>query len=102
MLSFDTDALHPHPREDTSHFQITNGILQNPAAAASGFEPGLTRLQFDPNSVINDTWRPPTLRIELRPSRGKSSDRDVARFLDKAVWAPVFFGPGNQILRRGD
>ena len=32
ILSFDGDALHPISLEDTSHFQITKGILQNPAA----------------------------------------------------------------------
>ena len=31
ILSFDADALHPISLEDTSHFQITKGILQNPA-----------------------------------------------------------------------
>lgn len=31
ILSFDGDALHPIALEDTSHFQITRGILQNPA-----------------------------------------------------------------------
>jgi predicted ATPase len=31
ILSFDGDALHPTSLEDTSHFQITKGILQNPA-----------------------------------------------------------------------
>lgn len=31
ILSFDGDALHPASLEDTSHFQITKGILQNPA-----------------------------------------------------------------------
>ena len=31
ILSFDGDALHPITLEDTSHFQITKGILQNPA-----------------------------------------------------------------------
>jgi predicted ATPase len=31
ILSFDGDALHPISLEDTSHFQITKGILQNPA-----------------------------------------------------------------------
>jgi predicted ATPase len=31
ILSFDGDALHPITFEDTSHFQITKGILQNPA-----------------------------------------------------------------------
>jgi predicted ATPase len=32
ILSFDGDALHPIALEDTTHFQITKGILQNPAA----------------------------------------------------------------------
>jgi predicted ATPase len=32
ILSFDGDALHPISIEETSHFQITKGILQNPAA----------------------------------------------------------------------
>jgi predicted ATPase len=32
ILSFDGDALHPISLEDTSHFKITKGILQNPAA----------------------------------------------------------------------
>jgi predicted ATPase len=32
ILSFDGEALHPIALEDTSHFQITKGILQNPAA----------------------------------------------------------------------
>jgi predicted ATPase len=31
ILSFDGDALRPTSLEDTSHFQITKGILQNPA-----------------------------------------------------------------------
>lgn len=31
ILSFDGDALRPVSLEDTSHFQITRGILQNPA-----------------------------------------------------------------------
>lgn len=31
ILSFDGDALHLISLEDTSHFQITKGILQNPA-----------------------------------------------------------------------
>ena len=31
ILSFDGDALRPTALEDTSHFQITKGILQNPA-----------------------------------------------------------------------
>jgi predicted ATPase len=31
ILSFDGDALHPISLEDTLHFQITKGILQNPA-----------------------------------------------------------------------
>jgi predicted ATPase len=31
ILSFDGDALGPTSLEDTSHFQITKGILQNPA-----------------------------------------------------------------------
>lgn len=31
ILSFDGDAVHPVSLEDTSHFQITKGILQNPA-----------------------------------------------------------------------
>ena len=31
ILSFDGDALRPISLEDTSHFQITKGILQNPA-----------------------------------------------------------------------
>jgi predicted ATPase len=31
ILSFDGDVLHPISLEDTSHFQITKGILQNPA-----------------------------------------------------------------------
>lgn len=31
ILSFDGDALRPTSLEDTSHFQITQGILQNPA-----------------------------------------------------------------------
>ena len=31
ILSFDGEALHPVALEDTSHFQITKGILQNPA-----------------------------------------------------------------------
>jgi predicted ATPase len=32
ILSFDGDALRPTSIEETSHFQITKGILQNPAA----------------------------------------------------------------------
>src|SRR5215831_3307215 len=32
ILSFDGDAIHPIALEDTSHCQITRGILQNPAA----------------------------------------------------------------------
>jgi predicted ATPase len=32
ILSFDGDALHPVSLEDTSHFQITKGILQNPGS----------------------------------------------------------------------
>jgi predicted ATPase len=31
ILSFEGDALRPISLEDTSHFQITKGILQNPA-----------------------------------------------------------------------
>jgi predicted ATPase len=31
ILSFDGEALHPISIEETSHFQITKGILQNPA-----------------------------------------------------------------------
>ena len=31
ILSFDGDALHPVSLEETSHFQITKGILQNPS-----------------------------------------------------------------------
>jgi len=31
ILSFDSDALHPIALDETSHFQITKGILQNPA-----------------------------------------------------------------------
>ena len=31
ILSFDGEALRPTVLEDTSHFQITKGILQNPA-----------------------------------------------------------------------
>jgi predicted ATPase len=31
ILSFDGDVLHPISIEETSHFQITKGILQNPA-----------------------------------------------------------------------
>ena len=31
ILSFDADVLRPTSLEDTSHFQITRGILQNPA-----------------------------------------------------------------------
>jgi len=31
ILSFDGDALRATSLEDTSHFQITKGILQNPA-----------------------------------------------------------------------
>ena len=31
ILSFDDNAPHPITLEDTSHFQITKGILQNPA-----------------------------------------------------------------------
>jgi predicted ATPase len=31
ILSFDGDALRPTALEDTSHFQITKGILENPA-----------------------------------------------------------------------
>jgi len=31
ILSFDGDALRPTSLEDTSHFQITKGILKNPA-----------------------------------------------------------------------
>ena len=32
LLSFDDGAIHPVRVEDTSHYQITKGILQNPAA----------------------------------------------------------------------
>jgi predicted ATPase len=32
ILSFDGDTLHPIVLADTSHFQITKGILQNPNA----------------------------------------------------------------------
>jgi predicted ATPase len=32
ILSFDGDALHQVILEETSHYQITRGILQNPAA----------------------------------------------------------------------
>ena len=32
ILSFDGDAIHPIALEDTSHYQITRGILQNPAS----------------------------------------------------------------------
>jgi predicted ATPase len=32
ILSFDGEAVHPISLEETSHFQITKGILQNPAA----------------------------------------------------------------------
>ena len=46
ILSFDGDALRPISLEDTSHFQITKGILQNPAVywrhlreTESGFRP---------------------------------------------------------------
>jgi len=61
ILSFDGDALRPVSLEDTSHFQITKGILQNPAVYWKHLQESRSD-QVQPSSRQPGTSRPPRMR----------------------------------------
>jgi len=64
ILSFDGDALRPISLEDTSHFQITNGILQNPAVYCKH----LNEKADAPNEPLRNESRKPNRRRVRRPN----------------------------------
>src|SRR5262249_17710057 len=64
ILSFDGDALRPISLEDTSHFQITNGILQNPTVYCKH----LNEKADAPNEPLRNESRKPNRRRVRRPN----------------------------------
>jgi predicted ATPase len=62
ILSFDGEAIYPVALEDTAHFQITKGILQNPAAY-------WRHLKESPNGDGSNSGEP------ARRSRSRSASR---------------------------
>jgi predicted ATPase len=47
LLSFDGDSVHSMPLEETSHYQITRGILQNPASYWKHLQAGVDENDAD-------------------------------------------------------
>jgi len=64
ILSFDGDALRDISLEDTSHFQITKGILQNPAV----YWKHLEEKADDQNEPLHTKPRKSNPRRVRRPS----------------------------------
>ena len=58
ILSFDGDALNPISLEDTSHFQITKGILQNPAVYWKHLQDGAAAEEESVETQPRESKRP--------------------------------------------
>jgi hypothetical protein len=100
ILSFGGDALHPMSLEDTSHFQVTKGILQNPAVywkylreteaaddqpidtearqlkiqrrrRSNASDVGSPIFRHSPSNWLARKNQPPRLRPSASPSRGR-------------------------------
>ena len=84
ILSFDGDCLRPASLEDTSHFQITKGILQNPAVYWKHLQ-HTAAAEDTPWSTGPDREFVVVLKVALERMANNNERDTVGRFSDRAA-----------------